>query len=216
MNEPKSSVINAGASRWLWLSIVVIGLDQITKFLIMDNFAEFEELELLPMLELMRLHNEGVAFSFFSGGPDWQRWAFIALGLAVSIGILVWLRRLPAHGQNLLAASLALVQGGALGNVIDRVLWGHVVDFIRVHYQEWYFPAFNVADSAITVGAGLLLLENLLEYQRSRSGVSPRSSGIAARRRSPQGGTPFLRGPSLTSICRPDRGRPCAHPSSRS
>jgi signal peptidase II len=114
----------------------------------------------------MRLHNEGVAFSFFDGGPDWQRWAFIALNVGVSIGIVVWLRRLPATGQALLAAALALVLGGALGNAIDRALWGHVVDFIRVHYEDWYFPAFNVADSAITIGAALVILDNLIEYGR--------------------------------------------------
>jgi len=170
MSERKWFALNAGASSWLWLSIAVIGLDQVTKFLIMENFTEFEELKLLPVLELMRLHNEGVAFSFFSGGPEWQRWAFIVLGLTVSVGILVWLRRLPARGQHLMAAGLALVQGGALGNVIDRMLWGHVIDFIRVHYEEWYFPAFNVADSAITIGAALLILENLLEYQRKKHG----------------------------------------------
>jgi signal peptidase II len=166
MSERKWFSLNAGAANWLWLSLVVIVVDQLTKRWIMDNFDEFEELKLLPMLELMRLHNEGVAFSFFDGGPDWQRWAFIALGLSVSVAILIWLKRLPGRGQHLLAAGLALVLGGALGNVIDRVLWGHVVDFIRVHYQEWYFPAFNVADSAITVGAILFILDNLLEYRR--------------------------------------------------
>ena len=91
-----------------------------------------------------------------------------SLGIAVSAGILVWLRRLPASGAHLLAAGLSLVLGGALGNVIDRVLWGHVIDFIRVHYEQWYFPAFNVADSAITVGAALLILDNLLDYRRAR------------------------------------------------
>jgi signal peptidase II len=155
-----------GATRWLWLAAVVIVLDQVTKHLIMDAFAEFEAIELLPVLQLMRLHNEGVAFSFFDGGPDWQRWAFIALNVGVSIGIVVWLRRLPATGQALLAAALALVLGGALGNAIDRALWGHVVDFIRVHYEDWYFPAFNVADSAITIGAALVILDNLIEYGR--------------------------------------------------
>jgi signal peptidase II len=116
----------------------------------------------------MRLHNEGVAFSFFDSGPEWQRWLFITLNLVVSIGIVVWLRRLPATGQHLLAAGLALVLGGALGNAIDRALWGHVVDFIRVHYESWYFPAFNVADSAITVGAALVILDNLIEYGRKQ------------------------------------------------
>ena len=92
----------------------------------------------------------------------------MALGGVVSIAILVWLLRLPARGRGLLAASLALVMGGALGNVLDRVLRGYVVDFIRVHYNDWYFPAFNVADSAITVGAALLILDNLLDYWRQR------------------------------------------------
>ena len=117
----------------------------------------------------MRLHNEGAAFSFLSDAAGWQRWLFTGLGLAVSAGILVWLRRLPAQGHNVLAAGLSLVLGGALGNVIDRVFWGHVIDFIRVHYEDWYFPAFNVADSAITVGAALLILDNLLEYRRTRA-----------------------------------------------
>jgi signal peptidase II len=169
VSERRWFALSAGASNWLWLSLAVILLDQATKVLIMRSFAEFEQLELLPVLELMRLHNEGVAFSFFRGGPDWQRWVFIALGLSVGVGILVWLRRLPERGQHVLAAGLALVLGGALGNVIDRARWGHVVDFIRVHYAEWYFPAFNVADSAITIGAALLLLDSLLEYGRKRA-----------------------------------------------
>lgn len=161
--------LKAGASNWLWLSAAVIVIDQITKYLIMENFAEFEEIMLLPVLDFMRLHNEGAAFSFLSGAGGWQRWLFTALGIGVSVGILVWLRRLPARGQHLLAASLALILGGALGNVIDRVVWGHVVDFVRVHYGEWYFPAFNVADSSITIGATLLILDNLLEYRRRKS-----------------------------------------------
>jgi signal peptidase II len=158
-----------GASKWLWLTLVVILLDQATKRIVMGALNEFEGIEILPVLELMRLHNEGVAFSFFDGGPNWQRWVFIALNVAVSAGIVVWLRRLPATGQHLLAAGLALVLGGAVGNAIDRLLWGHVVDFIRVHYADWYFPAFNVADSAITVGAVLVILDNLIEYGQKRS-----------------------------------------------
>jgi signal peptidase II len=161
--------LRAGASNWLWLAAAVILLDQWTKYLVTDHLAEFDEIVLLPMLEIMRLHNEGAAFSMLSGASGWQRWLFTGLGLAVSVGILVWLRRMPAKGQNLAAAGLALILGGALGNVIDRVLWGHVIDFIRVHYQQYYFPAFNAADSAITVGAALLILDNLLEYDRARA-----------------------------------------------
>lgn len=161
--------MSAGASNWLWLGIAVIALDQWTKWLVVQRFEEFERLVLLPVLELMRLHNEGAAFSFLDDAGGWQRWLFTGLAVAVSTGILIWLRRLPAKGQGLLAAGLALILGGALGNVIDRVLHGHVIDFIRVHWEEHYFPAFNVADSAITVGAVLIVLDNLLELDRARA-----------------------------------------------
>jgi signal peptidase II len=161
--------LSAGASNWLWLGVTVMVLDQWTKWLVVESFEEFDRKVLLPVLELMRLHNTGAAFSFLSGAGGWQRWVFITLGVAVSAGILVWLRRLPAKGQGLLAAGLSLIVGGALGNVIDRVLHGHVIDFIRVHYQEHYFPAFNIADSAITVGAVLIVLDNLLELDRARA-----------------------------------------------
>jgi signal peptidase II len=161
--------LNAGASNWLWLGVVVMALDQWTKWLVIDRFEVYEQKVLLPVLDLMRLHNTGAAFSFLSDASGWQRWVFIGLGVAVSAGILIWLRHLPAKGQGVLAAGLSLILGGALGNVIDRVLHGHVVDFIRVHYGEHYFPAFNVADSAITVGAVLIVLDNLLELDRARA-----------------------------------------------
>lgn len=168
MSERRWFSLRAGASDWLWVSLFVIVLDQATKYAITRNLREFDEIVLLPVLSLMRLHNEGAAFSFLDDASGWQRWFFTGLGIAVSIGILVWLRRLPARGQGILAAGLAFVLGGALGNVIDRVLWGHVIDFIRVHYGAWSFPAFNVADSAITVGAALIILDNLLEWRRER------------------------------------------------
>ena len=161
--------LNAGASNWLWLGVITIGLDQWTKSLVIERFEEFDRVVLLPVLELMRLHNEGAAFSFLSNAGGWQRWMFIGLGVVVTAAILVWLRRLPAKGQALLAAGLSLIRGGALGNVIDRVVHGHVIDFIRVHYQEHYFPAFNVADSAITIGAVLIVLDTLLDLDRKRA-----------------------------------------------
>jgi signal peptidase II len=160
--------LRSGASNWLWLAVAVMVLDQWTKSLVVERFEEFDRIVLLPVLELMRLHNEGAAFSFLSTAGGWQRWVFIGLGVAVSAGILIWLRRLPAKGQSLLAAGLSLILGGALGNVIDRVLFGYVIDFIRVHYEDYYFPAFNVADSAISVGAALIILDNLLELDRAR------------------------------------------------
>ena len=161
--------LQSGASNWLWLGAFVMVLDQWTKAWIVDRFDEFDQVVLLPVLEIMRLHNEGAAFSFLSSAGGWQRWVFIGLGVAVSAGILIWLRRLPAKGQSLLAAGLSLILGGALGNVIDRVLHGHVIDFIRVHWNEHYFPAFNVADSAISIGAALIILDNLLELDRARA-----------------------------------------------
>jgi signal peptidase II len=169
MTERRWLSMNAGASNWLWLGVAVMVLDQWTKWLIIERFDEFQEYVVLPVLEIMRLHNTGAAFSFLSNASGWQRWVFIGLGVAVSSGILVWLRRLPAQGQGLLASGLSLILGGALGNVIDRVLHGHVIDFIRVHYGEHYFPAFNVADSAITIGAVLIVLDNLLELDRARA-----------------------------------------------
>jgi len=157
-----------GAGPWLLVVLVVIGLDQWTKRLIIDRLAEFDAIVLSPVLELMRLHNQGAAFSFMADAGGWQRWLFVGLGIAVSIGIAIWLLRLPSRGESLLAGALSLVMGGAIGNVVDRIRFGYVVDFIRVHYEDWFFPAFNVADSAITVGACLLILDSLI-----RGGTSP-------------------------------------------
>ena len=162
MSERGWFSIRAGASNWLWLSLGIIILDRWVKLLIVDNFQLYQSVTVLPVLDITRLHNTGAAFSFLANASGWQRWFFIGLGVVVSGVILVWLRRLPERGQQLLASGLALILGGALGNVIDRVQWGYVVDFIHVHYERWYFPAFNVADSAITVGAGLLILDALL------------------------------------------------------
>src|SRR5690606_35425237 len=102
-------------------------------------------------------------FGILDDAPGWQRWLFTTLGLAVSVGILIWFRRRPSRGEHLLAAGLALILGGALGNVIDRVLWGHVIDFIYVHWREHYLPAFNAADAAVRLGAGLLILDTVLD-----------------------------------------------------
>ena len=162
---PRWEMFCPGASRWLWLAAIIVTLDQWTKSLIIERFNEFDSITLLPMLDFMRIHNPGAAFSFLSDASGWQRWMFTTLGITVSAVIVVWLRNLPARGQTLLAVSLAFIMGGALGNAIDRILWGHVVDFIRVHYQQWFFPAFNIADSAITIGATLLILDTLLNRE---------------------------------------------------
>lgn len=162
--------LDAGASNWLWLSLGVLALDQWTKHLILDRFEQFEERFVLPVLDIVRWHNEGAAWSLLAEAGGWQRWFFITLGIGVSVGILIWLRQLPAKGQARIAAGLAIVMGGALGNVVDRIRLGYVVDFIKVHYGDWVFPAFNLADTAITIGAGLLILDSIIGYGKSSEG----------------------------------------------
>ncbi len=161
MAEPRSR-----ASAWLLLSAVVIIADQATKAYIVRHFGVFEFTSVLPILDITRLHNVGAAFSFLANASGWQRWLFIGLAVAVSVAITVWLVRLPRGTRGLLSAGLALVLGGAVGNVIDRIRFGHVVDFIHFHWDQAYFPAFNVADSAITVGAACLLLDALFDSKR--------------------------------------------------
>jgi signal peptidase II len=153
-------------AKWLLLSVVVILIDQATKSYIAAHFGEFEFIRVLPVLDITRMHNVGAAFSFLASASGWQRWVFIGLALIVSIGIIVWLLRLPRGAHAMLSCGLALVLGGALGNVIDRIRLGHVIDFIHFHWNRAYFPAFNVADSAITIGAACLLLDALLEGRR--------------------------------------------------
>ena len=154
---------------WIWLPLAlgVIVLDQATKAWMVENFRIYESVHLLPVLDITLMFNTGAAFSFLSSASGWQKWVFVALALGVGVAILAWLRRLRARSQGLLCCSLTLILGGALGNVIDRLRIGHVVDFISVHWgREYYFPAFNVADSAITIGAVLLLLD---AWRESRS-----------------------------------------------
>lgn len=149
-----------GMLRWLWLSVLVLALDQGTKAAAEAWLAPYEPLPVLPFFNLTLMYNTGAAFSFLSDASGWQRWLFTLVGLAVSAGIVWWLGRL-GRGERLLAVALALILGGALGNVIDRVLIGHVVDFIQLYAGKYYWPAFNVADSAISVGAALIVIDAL-------------------------------------------------------
>jgi len=154
------------AATWLLLSAFVVLADQVSKTYIARHFLEFEFVRILPVLDITCMHNVGAAFSFLASASGWQRWVFIGLAVVVSIGITVWLLRLPRGTHALLAAGLAMVLGGALGNVVDRIRLGYVIDFIHFHWERAYFPAFNVADSAITVGAACLLLDAFLEARR--------------------------------------------------
>ena len=154
------------AGLWLLLSFFVVLTDQVSKTYITQHYLEFEFTTLLPILDITRMHNVGAAFSFLASASGWQRWLFIGLAVLVSIGITAWLFRLPRDAHMFLAGGLALILGGALGNVIDRIRLGYVIDFIHFHWERAYFPAFNVADSAITIGAACLLLDALLERKQ--------------------------------------------------
>ena len=149
---------------WLWLSLAIILVDQASKWLVMVSLSPYQVIELLPNLNLTLMFNEGAAFSFLSDAGGWQRWLFAGFAVLVTLVLLVWLLRLRPD-ERLLGLGLALIVGGAVGNLIDRLLLGHVIDFVQVYlpfiplamFNPW--PAFNVADSAISVGVVLLLIE---------------------------------------------------------
>lgn len=153
------------AGPWLWLSVLAVVLDQITKYWVMARLTVHEPVAIMPSLNLTLMFNQGAAFSFLSQAGGWQRWFFTGVAVLVSIVIVFWLKHLPAR-KRWEAAALALILGGAVGNVIDRIRLGHVIDFIQVYYQDWFFPAFNVADSAITLGVILLLIDAVRKPSR--------------------------------------------------
>jgi signal peptidase II len=143
--------------RWLWLSLAVVVLDFVTKQVVLAGFRPGEVLPVLPVFSLVLAFNPGAAFSFLAGASGWQRWVFTGIAVVAS-GVIVWLLR--RGGSRLYCAGLALILGGALGNLWDRITIGQVVDFLLFHWREWSYPAFNVADSAITVGAALLIVDS--------------------------------------------------------
>jgi signal peptidase II len=168
-NAAAPSARAIGQWRWLWLTAALIGVDQWTKWLVSRSFTLYEVRPVLPVFNLTLAHNNGVAFSAFDHDGVWQRWAFSALAAMVGAVLLNWLRTLP-RTANLVAAALACVLAGALGNMIDRLRFGYVVDFIQWHWEAHYFPSFNVADAAITVGAVLLILESLFAGRERGTG----------------------------------------------
>ena len=146
--------------KWLWLSVLVIILDQVTKLWASSGLNYAEPVPVMPLVNLTLLHNTGAAFSFLDGAGGWQRWLFALIAIVVSIVLVLWLRRLEAN-QRWLAVALALVLAGALGNLIDRIYLGYVIDFIDVYYGNWHWPAFNVADSSIFIGVVILIFDSL-------------------------------------------------------
>lgn len=146
--------------KWLGLTLLVVLLDQASKYLADEHLSYAQAVALLPIFDLTLVYNRGAAFSFLADAGGWQRWFFAILAAGVSLVLVVWVQRLKSS-ETLLAIALAMILGGALGNLYDRVVLGYVIDFISVHYKEYYFPAFNFADSAISIGAVLLIIDSL-------------------------------------------------------
>lgn len=152
--------------KWLWLSVAVIALDRVSKYLASNSLNLHEPLNILPFFNLTLMHNQGAAFSFLSQAGGWQRWLFTAIAIVVTVVIVQWIRRL-SPAETWMAAALSLIAGGALGNVWDRIQLGYVIDFIDVYYGTWHWPTFNIADSAITIGALMLIMEGLKGGRKS-------------------------------------------------
>jgi len=156
----------SGVWRWLGVALIILMLGQLTKIAVVGAFQLGETMPITSFFNLVRVHNPGAAFSFLADAGGWQRWFFTGLGV-LAAGVMVYLLRMHA-GQTLFCLALSLLLGGAVGNVIDRLLYSYVIDFLDFYYGTWHFPAFNVADSAITVGAGLLILDELLRVRRGK------------------------------------------------
>ena len=155
MTEPKTG---GSMLRWLWLAVLVLVLDLSTKTLATASLVYASPVPVIPSFNLTLLHNTGAAFSFLAGAAGWQRWFFIILALGVSVGLIAWLKSLK-RDETWTAVAVALILGGALGNVYDRVVHGYVVDFLHFYWQNYHFPAFNLADVGITIGAAMMILD---------------------------------------------------------
>ena len=165
MNTPRSSFSQrVRFGRWICLALAIIVIDQLSKRWFDTQLAYADRWQVLPFFDFTLLYNPGAAFSFLANGHGWQRWLFTAIAILAIGYMLVLLWRQPA--QRLFCASLTLILGGAAGNVLDRMVHGHVIDFLLFYWNDWYFPAFNVADIAITCGAGLLILDEFLRWRR--------------------------------------------------
>jgi signal peptidase II len=157
--------------KWIWLSVLTVVLDQLTKKIAEAELLLHEPIAIFPSFNFTLMYNKGAAFSFLSDAGGWQRIFFVALSTIISIFLFFWLKQIcndeKQKNNQLLQIAIALILGGAIGNLIDRAMTGAVVDFIQLYYSTYYFPAFNIADSAITVGAGLLILDMLMESKRN-------------------------------------------------
>lgn len=167
----KTTETNSGIARfvlWMVIAVVIVIADQMTKWAIVKWIPLYDTVPLNSFINLTHQKNPGAAFSFLANAGGWQRWFFVALASGVSVVIAVWIWRVRSAGQTLLSAGLALVLGGAVGNLIDRVALGHVTDFFQVWFGSWPFPSFNVADAGISVGAALLIIDALFFSGREK------------------------------------------------
>lgn len=153
--------------KWIWLAVVVVVLDQLTKYIASTSLELFQPIAVMPMFNWTLMHNTGAAFSFLADAGGWQRWFFAVIAIVVSTVIFLWIKKLQQH-EKWQAIALALILGGAIGNVIDRIWLGYVVDFIQVYYQQWYWPAFNVADSAIFIGVVMIIIDTIRESRAEK------------------------------------------------
>lgn len=153
--------------KWIWLAVTVVILDQLTKYIASTSLVMFKPVAVMPMFNWTLMHNTGAAFSFLADAGGWQRWFFAVIAIVVSTVIFLWIKKLQQH-EKWQAIALALILGGAIGNVIDRIWLGYVVDFIQVYYQQWYWPAFNVADSAIFIGVVMIIIDTIRESRAEK------------------------------------------------
>nr|WP_105190145.1 signal peptidase II [Pseudoalteromonas sp. T1lg48] len=164
--------MNVSAKRngliWLVLTVVLLVADWATKTLVINTMTVGQSIDILPVFNITYVHNPGAAFSFLSDAGGWQRWFLSAIAVAISVLLIWWLKRLPASNK-LLGCAYALVLAGALGNLYDRMVYGYVIDFIHVYYQNWHYPKFNIADCAICIGAALLLIDAFKSSSKKES-----------------------------------------------
>jgi signal peptidase II len=172
MNETKLTWQDSGW-RWLWITVLMIALDQLTKLWIVK--AVTHDIYVLPVLNIIHTTNLGAAWSMFADWGGSQRWLLSGLAIVVAVALAIWLRKLPFVQHRLLIGGLTLILSGAIGNVIDRLRLGHVIDFIDVHWGAAHFPAFNVADAAISVGAACVILDSLLEHRREKRAAAAKA-----------------------------------------
>jgi len=161
-------LLNETGWRFWWIALLVLVADQLSKIWVLQNFTLGESIQLLPVFNFTYARNYGAAFSFLGDAGGWQRWLFTAIAIVVTCVLSVWLSRLQ-RSQLKLSLALMLIIAGAIGNLIDRSLYGYVVDFLHVYYQEWHYPVFNIADCAITIGAGLLIWDSFSSDEQTQT-----------------------------------------------